>query len=58
MKQTSETEHEFVENVPDLEIPSVAILPTNSKVILRPCQYSKVLVINVINNLISLMHLF
>ncbi|XP_004499595.3 uncharacterized protein [Cicer arietinum] len=31
MKQTPEAEHEFVENVPDLEIPSVAILPTNSK---------------------------
>nr|AHG28986.1 NBS-LRR protein [Cicer arietinum] len=31
MKLTPEAEHEFVENVPDLEIPSIAILPTNSK---------------------------
>ncbi|XP_027190583.2 uncharacterized protein [Cicer arietinum] len=30
MKQTPEAEHEFVENDPDLEIPPVAILPTNS----------------------------
>ncbi|XP_027190162.2 uncharacterized protein [Cicer arietinum] len=30
MKQTPEVEHEFVENDPDLEIPPVAILPTNS----------------------------
>nr|XP_027190602.1 probable disease resistance protein At1g61180 [Cicer arietinum] len=31
LKLTPEAEHEFVENVPDLEIPSIAILPTNSK---------------------------
>jgi hypothetical protein len=30
-----EAEHEFNENVPDLEIPSVATLPTNSQVICR-----------------------
>jgi len=38
MEQTLETEHEFVENVPQQEIPSVAIIPTNSEVICRPCQ--------------------
>jgi len=32
MKQTPETEHELVESVPDIEI------PTNSEVICRPCQ--------------------
>ncbi|XP_039687277.1 uncharacterized protein [Medicago truncatula] len=32
MEQTLETEHEFVENVPQQDMPSVAtILPTNSK---------------------------
>jgi hypothetical protein len=31
-------EHEFVENVLSLEIPSIAILPTNSKVICRTCR--------------------
>ncbi|XP_039687274.1 uncharacterized protein [Medicago truncatula] len=31
MEQTLETEHEFVENVPHQEMPSVAIKPTNSK---------------------------
>ena len=31
-KQTPKTEHELVENVPDLEI------PTNSKVISKPCR--------------------
>jgi hypothetical protein len=35
-KQEVETEHEFVENVP---IPPVTILPTNSEVICRPCQF-------------------
>ena len=33
MEQTLETKHEFVENVPQQEMPSVAIIPTNSKVI-------------------------
>jgi hypothetical protein len=33
MEQTRETKHEFVENVPQQEMPSVAIIPTNSKVI-------------------------
>ncbi|XP_024634174.1 uncharacterized protein [Medicago truncatula] len=31
MEQTLETKHEFVENVPQQEMPSVAIIPTNSK---------------------------
>lgn len=31
MEQTLETEHEFVENVPQQEMQSVAIIPTNSK---------------------------
>jgi hypothetical protein len=38
MKQTSETDHEFVENGHVLETPSIALLPTNSEVICRPCQ--------------------
>jgi len=33
MEQTLETEHEFVENVPQPEMPAVAIIPTNSEVI-------------------------
>lgn len=33
MKETLEEEHEFVENVLDLEIPSLVLLPTNSEVI-------------------------
>ena len=33
MKQRPEVEHEFVENVPDQEIPSVATLPTKIEVI-------------------------
>jgi len=36
IKPTPEAEHEIVENVPDLEIRSVAILPSNSEVICRP----------------------
>jgi hypothetical protein len=35
MNQTPEAEHECIENVPDLEIPSVVTLPTNSEVICR-----------------------
>ncbi|WJX31212.1 hypothetical protein P8452_19664 [Trifolium repens] len=31
MKQTPEAMHKLVENVPDLEIPSLALLPTNSE---------------------------
>ncbi|KAK2386590.1 disease resistance protein SUMM2 [Trifolium repens] len=31
MKQTTEAMHKLVENVPDLEIPSLALLPTNSE---------------------------
>ncbi|PNX98070.1 putative NBS-LRR resistance protein, partial [Trifolium pratense] len=31
MNRTPETKHEFIENVPDLEIPSVTTLPTNSQ---------------------------
>jgi len=38
MEQTLETKHEFVENVPQQEMPSVAIIPTNSKVICWPCE--------------------
>jgi hypothetical protein len=38
MKQEAEANRGFVENVPDLEIPPVAMLPTNSNVICRPCQ--------------------
>jgi len=34
MKQTLEAQHKFVENIPDLEILSVAILPTNSEIII------------------------
>ncbi|GAU27249.1 hypothetical protein TSUD_125290 [Trifolium subterraneum] len=37
-KQEAETEHEFVENVPDLEIPPLAILPTNSEELVNPQQ--------------------
>jgi hypothetical protein len=33
MKQTPEAMHKLVENVPDLENPSLALLPTNSEVI-------------------------
>jgi hypothetical protein len=33
--RTPEAEDEFNENVPDLEIPSVATLPTNSQVICK-----------------------
>ncbi|PNX55806.1 putative NBS-LRR resistance protein [Trifolium pratense] len=35
MKQEAEAKHEFVEKVPDLEIPPVAILPTDSKVLMN-----------------------
>jgi hypothetical protein len=39
MKQTLEVEPEFVEDDPDLEITSVAILPSNSEVIIcRPME--------------------
>jgi len=37
-KQTEKAEHGFVENVTNLEIPSAALIPTNSEVIRRPCQ--------------------
>jgi hypothetical protein len=36
IKPTPEADHEIVENVPDLEIRSVAILPKNLEVICRP----------------------
>jgi len=72
MKHKPEADHEFVENVPYLEIPPVALLPTNSKVIFRPCQIPldippqiylfniprPYLVLDVINSLKSLMYLF
>jgi hypothetical protein len=48
MRPTPKAEHEYVENVPEL-----AILPTNSKVICRPCRIYSInsyLVILVINN--------
>jgi hypothetical protein len=48
MKQTPMAEHKYVENVPEL-----AILPTNSEVICRPCRIynlSSYVVILVINN--------
>jgi hypothetical protein len=54
MKQEAEANRGFVENVPDLEIPPVAMLPTNSNVICRPCQIP-LLVMGVINSFIPLM---
>jgi hypothetical protein len=33
MTKTPEAKHKFVDDVPDLNIPSIVLLPTNSEVI-------------------------
>jgi hypothetical protein len=52
IKPTPEAKHEIVENVPDLEIRSVVMLPTNSEVICRPCEIPLDIPLHIIHSIL------